>query len=121
MPDTLQNIAESPTVVLDTPATRDQGGASWVLSACLRQQGSQGRAYTPRNAVAPYSQLALGVPQVLVVQWCHPCLESRSNPGREKAENSQGLCLGSSGACKDLTDTAQGSRVVRTSDATFWS
>lgn len=73
------------------PRPRGQGAAAGSLSACLTQQGGRGRAYTPGNAVAPYSRPALGAPQVLVVQRCHPCLESRSNPGREKAGSGQGL------------------------------
>lgn len=102
------------------PRPRGQGAAVGSLSACLTQRGGWGRAYTPGNAVAPYSRPALGAPQVLVVQQCHPCLESRSNPGREKAGSGQGLWMGGSGAGRGLTDTAQGSGVTRISDATFW-
>lgn len=64
-------------------AGKVQGGCP---SPCPSWQGSQGRACTPQGCHStggPYSQLALGAPQVPVVQRCRLFQESRSNPSRE--------------------------------------
>lgn len=110
MPDTLQNIQYPLGYwTLQQPGTREVLAGS--LLACLRQWGSQGRAYEPRNAAAPYSQPALGAPQVPVVQRCHPCQESRSNPGREKAGNAQGYVWEAMGLARTSLTLHKGPRL----------